>query len=1319
MSTHAPHTPGEFGEPAARAARPAPTPARRYALKTLKALASLQATVVLFALGILLVFFGTLAQLDNGIWTVVDKYFYSMIVWVPTDLIYKFLAVFWKEWFPPAAPGVTTWHGSFPLPAGQLVGGLMIVNLLAAHVLRFRLTWKRSGIFLIHGGILVLFAGELITREFAVEQQMTIPQGTSVDFAEDTRSVELAFVDTSDPKDYKVAVISQKRLMRAKPGERISHPGLPVDVEVLKFMKHAEFKDSTAANIATKGAGATMIATEAKEGAGVDTKQRMDFTTAYVRLYDKSTGQDLGTHLVSLLLSLQDHSDEVKVGNVTHFMTLRRARLYKPYRIHLEKFKFDRYEGTSKARNYSSDVIVKDASGNEVRSAHISMNHPLRYAGETFYQSSFDKAETTTILQVVKNPGLLNVFGLFYVTVDYLACILVSVGMLLHFGIYLTRFLQRAVVVPPVRDPVAAPAPTPAPLATADFAPPPGAPVGATASSVFPWVMLGVAALFLLSVGGRMTPKAQREPYDLDAFARIPVKEGGRAKPLETVARVYLRTISHRETFEDENGDMQPAIRWYLDLLAADSPEDNSPAWKHRVFRIDNDQVRDELKLEHRQGSRYSFEEIRPHFGKLMAKTAAARMKEKAKKQPDLVETKMLELEEHLTHVMALSRYKALNKQGDDTLLALPPEGDKPWQSLGNLRDAARTDAELVGMTEAHKILQALQTADPTFLFKLPREKMRELVRLISRVDLDRLSEEDKTEALVEVVQRLRMKPTEVPPVQRRVWLEAVYTLLPPGNESRIRSMIESDFRARLATVPAAAEWHKIVTAYRDKKPQEFNAAVADYRAARLGDVPTTDRVRARAEVTYNRFAPFFNLTGLYVFGLLLALGGFVCYVAEAPKWAVASRRASFLVLLLTLVVHTLALVSRMYISNRWGVFVTNLYSSAVFIGWGCVALCLVLERIFPIGIGNVVAAVLGLATSIVAHNLGTNDTLEMLEAVLDTNFWLATHVTTVTLGYTATFVAGFLGALYVFMMLGAVIRESFLSTGEPTVGALLAFGAAAVGIVGLPLAFLAFMTAALDKFEVVNTYLLWSAFYLTLGLGIMYALGLMLMRVAMPGVDAQGKPTAGTLPGIAKAPAALALSPESGKILGQMVYGVLCFATLLSFVGTVLGGVWADQSWGRFWGWDPKENGAVLIVLWNSLILHARWCGLVKDRGVAVLAIFGNAITAWSWFGTNQLGIGLHAYGFDSRLADGCFNFWLSQMFILVIGAAIPRHFWAGAARKPVAAASQSASAAPNVPPPSPNGQGPSANGTHPAPPPDANGQAHRRDRGKRSKRR
>jgi ABC-type transport system involved in cytochrome c biogenesis permease subunit len=237
---------------------------------------------------------------------------------------------------------------------------------------------------------------------------------------------------------------------------------------------------------------------------------------------------------------------------------------------------------------------------------------------------------------------------------------------------------------------------------------------------------------------------------------------------------------------------------------------------------------------------------------------------------------------------------------------------------------------------------------------------------------------------------------------------------------------------------------------------------------------------------------------------------------------------------------------------------VTNLYSSALFIGWGAVALCLVLEVSYRNAIGSVAAGLIGFATLLIAHHLSlSGDTLEMMRAVLDSNFWLATHVVTVTIGYSATFLAGFLALIY----LGRGI-----------------------------------FTRTLDK--------------------------------------------------------------KTADSLAGMVYGIVCFATVFSFVGTVLGGIWADQSWGRFWGWDPKENGALIIVLWNALILHARWGGLVKQPGLMALAIFGNVVTAWSWFGVNMLGVGLHSYGFMDSAFWWLAAFVFSQLLAIAL-VALPRSVW------------------------------------------------------------
>lgn len=423
------------GTPRPTPPRPSPTPLD-YARKGVKALASLRLTVWLFVFSVLLVFFGTVAQMEAGIWAVVDQYFWSWVVWVPTDLIRQFGSVFLSEWFPKEAP---RWKSTFPLPGGKLLGGLMLANLLAAHMVRFRLTWKRSGVILIHSGIILLFVGEFVTREYAVEQRMSIRKGATVSYTEDSRHMELAFVDSSDPTADKVVVIPE-RLLRAG-GGKISDPELPVDVEVVEYFTNSALEKAHAtkkSNPATTGMGQAWVALKQPDVSGVDPQQKIDLPAAYVRLFDKATGAELGTHLVALQVTMMGGQDDVTVGAKTYKMGLRNIRYYKPYSVQLVEFRFDRYEGTQKAKNYSSEVIVRDASGAEVRNQIIKMNDPLRYAGETFYQQSFDPDERGTMLQVVKNPGWL---------IPYVSCAVVSFGMLLHFGIYLTQFLRRRAAV--------------------------------------------------------------------------------------------------------------------------------------------------------------------------------------------------------------------------------------------------------------------------------------------------------------------------------------------------------------------------------------------------------------------------------------------------------------------------------------------------------------------------------------------------------------------------------------------------------------------------------------------------------------------------------------------------------------------------------------------------------------------------------------------------------------------------------------------------------------------------------------------------------
>ena len=351
---------------------------------------------------------------------------------------------------------------------------------------------------------------------------------------------------------------------------------------------------------------------------------------------------------------------------------------------------------------------------------------------------------------------------------------------------------------------------------------------------------------------------------------------------------------------------------------------------------------------------------------------------------------------------------------------------------------------------------------------------------------------------------------------------------------------------------PAVQSYAAMATAFVNGDVGGFNQHLAQYRASLRPNFSTAVK-KSGHEVFYNRMEPFYKAMVIYVLaGVLACLSWF--------NLSEMLRRSAVWLVGLAFVIHTTGLIFRMVLEGRPPV--TNLYSSAIFIGWGAVVLGLVLERFHKNGIGAFASAGIGFITLLIAHNLSLGgDTMEMMRAVLDTNFWLATHVVVVTLGYASTFVAGFLALIY-------IVRGVFTRT----------------------------------------------------------------------------------------------LDAVTGKSLARMVYGIVCFATLFSFVGTVLGGIWADQSWGRFWGWDPKENGALIIVLWNALVLHLRWGGMIRERGLINCAIFGNVVTSWSWFGVNMLGIGLHSYGFTEAAFRWLMLFVVSQICFIILGL-LPRSMWKSAA--------------------------------------------------------
>lgn len=377
--------------------------------RPLAALASLRLTVALFAMAMVLVFAGTLAQVERGVWDVVDRYFRSCVAWIDLRLF-----------VPGATASSLPW--AFPFPGGFLIGAALVANLVAAHARRFSLAPRRLGVLLLHAGVVVLLVGELVTALLADEGTMSIDEGASADYVEDIRSCELAIVDGAHADHDRVTAV---------PGALLAHGGvlrderLPFDVEVLRWLPNSRLRPGSTGDPAPASGWSV---DEVPVVRGVDAGA-VDAPSAELAL--SRDGRRLGSWLVSTHLV---QPQRVEVEGRAYAIALRFRRTYRPYRIHLVDFRHDTFVGTDRPRNFSSRVRLVDAGRGVDREAVIAMNQPLRHAGETFYQAAYKPDDSGTILQVVRNPGWL---------MPYAGCALVAAGMALQLGLAAVRSLRR------------------------------------------------------------------------------------------------------------------------------------------------------------------------------------------------------------------------------------------------------------------------------------------------------------------------------------------------------------------------------------------------------------------------------------------------------------------------------------------------------------------------------------------------------------------------------------------------------------------------------------------------------------------------------------------------------------------------------------------------------------------------------------------------------------------------------------------------------------------------------------------------------------
>lgn len=604
----------------------------------------------------------------------------------------------------------------------------------------------------------------------------------------------------------------------------------------------------------------------------------------------------------------------------------------------------------------------------------------------------------------------------------------------------------------------------------------------------------------LLAIGATLRGPKNYATYETAEFSQLPVLVNGRVKPLDTVARTSLLMMQGRQRVTTPDQRALSPTQWLLDMLFNAHQADH-----YQVFEITHPDVLALLKLAPEDGAgnkRFSQQQFVGMLGELDRQAKLADATESPLRTP------------FQRAVVQLRNSVALYQRLQSSLYAsdsmnFPEQLNQFQQALGRgLILPARADGapQMPGLRDHG-------SEDAKLMLEMSRVFM-----------------------VMDTYSYFRPIPPAVGD--------------DPAGWKTVGTAWTDTFTTGKAD-PAAVAFAAMGRGWRDQDPAVFNAAVEDHQA-RIALTLPTPVLKSAAEARFNAAQPFYTSSILYVIAFLLAAVSWL-------KWPDPLRRAAFGVVVIAFALTTVGIAMRMWLESRPPV--TNLYSSALFVGWGAVGLCVVLEYFYRNAIGSVAAGLIGFAALLIAHHLALGgDTLEMMRAVLDSNFWLATHVVTIAIGYSATFLAGFLALIY-------VLRGVF--------------------------------TRSLDA--------------------------------------------------------------ATADALSRMIYGIVCFATLFSFVGTILGGIWADQSWGRFWGWDPKENGALLIVIWNAILLHARWGGMVKQRGLACLAIFGNVVTAWSWFGVNMLGVGLHSYGFMDAAFWWLIIFVLSQLAVILI-AAVPPSKWRSA---------------------------------------------------------
>ena len=617
-----------------------------------------------------------------------------------------------------------------------------------------------------------------------------------------------------------------------------------------------------------------------------------------------------------------------------------------------------------------------------------------------------------------------------------------------------------------------------------------------------------------------------RDKEIVETFASIPVQESGRIKPLENIASYrLLRFRARRSIWLTENGEMDgkpitdPATQKHI-VKEGDKPVKLSAtewllmSWFRPdiarlvpLFKVDNSSAITELGLTAKaKRDQYTFAEIEPARQTLMEKMSEYREMPAKKQTPE--QRMIVQLAANfLDYEMITGHFDFIRSPVGDKADQLPAGIEKPLRlskSLNALANAVRTSGgppmQIPWFRDFGKgALGAMMSGNAEQQLRIfpPGPKVNEVWHGPGETIFGAINGEKEVDA------------------EQLAWLAAyedVYLALPDAAKFKTAS------KALLTKIQDAAQ------------------------ARGEGQYVALERSAMKAD--YFFYAQWIFLVGFIAVGLTwISPGSQFEKIGNVCAWLFHAAATGYAVT---------GVVIRCIIMQRPPI--TTLYETILFIGASVAFFGLIAEWMTKRGLGLLVAAVGGTACMFLAIQFEASeatDTLQQLQAVLITNFWLSTHVPMINLGYAACMVAALISMIYFIQRL--------------------------VGKIGP--------------------------------------------------------------------------KSEEGRFLTRVAYGFIAAGLFLSLVGTVLGGMWANDSWGRFWGWDPKENGALMIVLMCLVILHARLGGYIREVGLHNCNLILGCIVVFSWFGVNQLGVGLHAYGFADGTWPKIYGFWLSQMALLVYG--------------------------------------------------------------------